>query len=75
MYAYACAHTGATDSPEESAAITEVGRLAVVLPISVKLVKLLLLGRTFGVLPQCVIMAAGLSVADVFVYANPVFFR
>lgn len=66
---------GAILSPSEEAEISPLGHMAMKMPVNIKLVKLMLIGRSFGVLPQCIVMAAALSVQDVFSLPSPIFIK
>jgi HrpA-like RNA helicase len=55
--------------------VSELGRLAADMPVDLPLVKLILLGRAFGCLPESIVMAAALSLQDVFLMPSSVFVR
>jgi HrpA-like RNA helicase len=57
---------GALVSANDKAEVTVFGELAAQLPVDLPLVKLLLLGQTFGCLPDAIVMAAALSLQDIF---------
>ena len=66
---------GALLANHEDSAITGMGRAAIAIPIDLKLVKLLMLGRAFGALNESIIIATALSVGDVFSQPNQLFIR
>ena len=66
---------GAINSNDESAQVSRLGRLAASLPIDLVLVKLILLGHTFGLLAEAIIMAAALSLQDVFAMPSRLYLR
>ena len=56
--------SGALTGTNEDAAVTQFGKLAAHMPLDLQLVKLLILGQTFGCLPDAIVMAAALSLQD-----------
>ena len=66
---------GALTSNDEESEVSELGRLAADMPVDLPLVKLVLLGRAFGALPDAVVMAAALSLQDLFLMPASVFER
>ena len=66
---------GAFTSDDEEAEVSELGRLAADMPVDLPLVKLILLGRAFGCLADSIVMAASLSLQDVFLMPSSIFVR
>jgi len=66
---------GAITSNDESAQVSELGRLAASLPVDLGLVKLILFGHTFGFMVEAIVMAAALSLQDVFAMPSRLFMR
>jgi len=66
---------GAITSNDESAQVSQLGRMAASLPIDLGLVKLILLGHTFGLMAEAIVMAASLSLQDVFAMPSRLFMR
>jgi len=66
---------GAITSNDESAQVSQLGRMAASLPIDLWLVKLILLGHTFGLMAEAIVMAASLSLQDVFAMPSRLFMR
>lgn len=52
--------------------ITDLGRAAIEMPVDLKLVKLLMLGRAFGALNECIVMATAVSMVDIFMQPSQV---
>ncbi len=67
--------SGALTNSEETAAVTSFGSLAAHMPVDLPLVKLILLGQTFGCLPDAIVMAAALSLQDLFRMPSNLFVR
>jgi HrpA-like RNA helicase len=66
---------GALHADDEDAEVTEIGRLAVHLPLDLPLVKLVLLGSAFGCLAESIVISAALSLQDLFTMPSPMFQR
>jgi len=66
---------GAITSNDESSQVSQLGRLAANLTIDLVLVKLILLGHTFGSMAEAIVMAAALSLQDVFAMPSRLFLR
>ena len=69
---YTC---GALVSADESSAITFLGKFAAHLPVDLPLVKLVLFGMAFDCCPDTVVMAAALSLQDIFLMPSSLFIR
>jgi HrpA-like RNA helicase len=52
---------GCLTSCDEDAQVTELGRVSANMPVDLPLVRLMLLGRTFGCVNDAIVMAAALS--------------
>ncbi len=52
---------GGLTSCDEEAEVTELGRVGVHMPVDLPLVKLILLGRSFGCVNDAIVMSAALS--------------
>jgi len=66
---------GAITSNDESAQVSQLGRVAANLPVDLGLVKLILFGHTFGLMAEAIVMAAALSLQDVFAMPSRLFMR
>ena len=66
---------GALTRNDEEGEVTELGRVGVHMPVDLPLVKLILLGRAFGCVNDSIVMAAALSLQDVFLMPSRVFVR
>jgi len=66
---------GAITSNDESAQVSQLGRMAANLPVDLGLVKLILFGHTFGLMAEAIVMAAALSLQDVFAMPSRLFMR
>ena len=66
---------GALASADETSAITYLGKLAAHMPIDLPLVKLVLLGIAFNCCTDAIVMAAALSLQDIFLMPSSLFIR
>eukprot|EP00698_Gefionella_okellyi_P018047 TRINITY_DN5379_c0_g1_i1.p1 TRINITY_DN5379_c0_g1~~TRINITY_DN5379_c0_g1_i1.p1 ORF type:complete len:2125 (+),score=588.22 TRINITY_DN5379_c0_g1_i1:192-6377(+) len=69
------AQLGALSSAREDSTVTALGHIAVGLPLDISLSKLVLLGLAFGCEADAIVMAASLSVQDVFSLPSKLFMR
>ena len=66
---------GAITLNDENAEVTQLGLMAASLPVDLGMVKLILLGKSFGCVADAIVMAATLSLQDIFAMPSRMFLR